>query len=209
MFPIRHLSSAISRRPRLLNSLHSLSLVKAQSQTNSEELACLKRFARGHKVAVEIGTYMGVSAAVIAKALTVDGRLYCVDPWESLPSGKENPCWTICRRELRRNNVLSQIIFLQGFSGEMEEAMPEEFDFIFVDGDHSYSGLQTDWHIVLRHLAPSGIVCLHDTTVPSAEPYRKFGSVAYFDEVIKSHQDFEWLECCYSLNVLRRLVRDG
>ena len=195
--------SQLYRRPRLLNPLHALGLINAFSQTNEMELACLARYANSHELALEIGTFMGVSARVISKSLRANGRLYCVDPWQ-IHHGHENPCWTICKRELKRHGVLSRVVFLQGFSHEMEPAMPNRVDFMFVDGDHSYEGLKRDWQIVKRRLAPNGILCLHDTTVPDAEPYRDFGTCRFFEEVIKPHPEFEWLECCYSMNVLRR-----
>lgn len=146
---------------------------------------------------------MGVGAVLIADALGVGGKLYCVDPWESR-KGRDNPCWSICRRELRKRDLISRVVFLQGFSGSMEAAMPDELDFIFIDADHSYEGLKADWEIVLRRLKIGGIVCLHDTTVPAAEPWRQFGSVTFFDDVIIRHPAFEWMECCYSMNILKR-----
>lgn len=199
---------ALYTRPRLLNPLHALGLLKPFSQTNAMELDCLARYAEGCKLALEIGTFMGVSARVITQALAADARLYCVDPWE-IHHGKENPCWTICKRELRRHGLLSRVVFLQGLSHEMESIMPARFDFIFVDGDHSYEGMTRDWGIVLRRLQPGGLLCLHDTTVPEAEPYRQFGTVKFFDEIIRHHAEFEWLECCYSMNVLRRRMPNG
>jgi predicted O-methyltransferase YrrM len=87
---------------------------------------------------------------------------------------------------------------------EVESQLPKQFDFIFVDGDHSFEGLKNDWQIVLRRLSPGGIVCLHDTSVPASEPYRRLGSSAFFDSQIGPHPDFEWIECCHTLNVLRR-----
>jgi predicted O-methyltransferase YrrM len=195
--------SILLYRPRLVNPLHAIGLLEAHSQTNRDELACLGRYAKGRHTALEIGTHMGVSAAVIAKALSAGGQLFCADPWE-LRLGKENPCFTICRRELTRKRVLDRVVFLQGYSYEVESSMPELLDFIFVDGDHSYEGLERDWGIVLRRLSRNGILCLHDTTIPAAEPHRQHGSVAFFEETIRQHPDFEWLECCYTLNVLRR-----
>ena len=200
--------SLLLTRPRLLNPLHALGLINAFSQTNAMELDCLGRYAAGHECALEIGTFMGVSARVITRALAPGAKLYCIDPWE-IHHGKENPCWTICKRELRRHGLLSRVVFLQGLSHEMEAAMSDSFDFIFIDGDHSYEGLKRDWGIVLRHLAPGGILCLHDTTIPEAEPHRNFGTVTFFEEVIRLHPEFEWLECCYSLNVLRRRSLNG
>lgn len=191
------------RRPRLLNPLHALGLFKAHSQTNADELAALARHAAGRRVAVEVGTYMGVSARVIAGALASDGKLYCVDPWE-LHHGRENPSWTICRRELQRSGHLARVRFLQGYSHEMEDKLPAGIDFMFVDGDHTREGIERDWGIVLRRLAPDGIICLHDTTRPATGEFPNHESVKFFQEHIRHHPEFEWLECCRTMNVLRR-----
>lgn len=196
------------RRPRLLNPLHALGLFKPHSQTNEDELACLGRYAEQRRVAVEFGTYMGVSASVIARALAADGKLYCVDPWE-LHHGKENPSLTICRRVLKRSGNFSRIVFLQGYSHEMESRLPADIDFMFVDGDHSYQGLERDWAIVLRKLAPGGIICLHDTSRPAVGDFPNHESVKFFQQHIRHHPEFEWLECCRTLNVLRRKDQHG
>lgn len=36
-------------------------------------------------------------------------------------------------------------------------------DFAFIDGDHSYKGVKSDFDIVYPHLAQKGIIALHDT----------------------------------------------
>jgi predicted O-methyltransferase YrrM len=188
----------------MLNWLHAVGLAKAHTQTNSQELECLRRYSQGHKTALEIGTHMGVSARFIAEGLDPTGQLFCVDPWEPR-RGRENPCWTICRRELQRNGVISRVLFVQGLSHEVENILPAKFDFIFIDGDHSYEGLELDWGIVGRRAAVGAIVCLHDTTVPKEEPYRMLGAVTFFDEVVRQDSRFRMIECCYSMNVLRRI----
>jgi predicted O-methyltransferase YrrM len=200
-------SSALYRRPTLLNWLHALRLAKAHTQTNGQELECLRQYSHGQKIALEIGTHMGVSARFIAEGLDPEGRLFCVDPWEPR-RGRENPCWTICRRELQRNEVISRVVFVQGFSHEIENILPPEFDFIFVDGDHSYEGLERDWGIVGRHSAAGTVVCLHDTAVPRKEPYRVLGAVTFFNEVVRHDPRFRMIDCCYSMNVLRRISQD-
>ena len=198
------ISPQIYRRPRLLNLLHSWGLISPFTQMNDEELECLERYAKDRHVAVEIGTMMGVSASVIARALNPSGKLFCVDPWEK-DGDKENPCWSVCYREIQKKGLLPRVVFLRGFSHEMEKMMPAQCDFIFVDGDHSYDGIKTDWGIVTRKLSIGGVVALHDTTVPQAEPHRHYGSVTYFDEVIRHHPQFDWIECCYSMNILQRV----
>ena len=193
------------KRPRVLNILHSLNIASPHSQMNMEEKDCLRKYANGKNKALEIGTYMGVTASIIAMSLAEKGVLYCVDPFES-KNNKQNPGLTMAARELKRQHVFPKVTFLLGFSNDNKiiSRIPQQLDFILVDGDHSYTGLENDWQIVLTKLAPGGVVCLHDTTIPEKEPYRQFGSVEYFNEVIKNDKNFVHLEVAYSMNVLEK-----
>lgn len=198
---MKFLERIFFQRPRILNQLHRVRLVQATSQTNEEELAALGRYACGAKAALEIGTYQGVSAVRIAEALAPGGRLFCVDPW---PEGKRDPCWFICERHLRRKGVLSRIKILRALSWEIQDQLPHHLDFVFIDGDHSWTGIETDWNIVSRRMIKGGIVCLHDTVIPKAEPWRQFGSVDFFREKIGPHHGFEIVETIHSMSVLRK-----
>ncbi len=193
------------RRPRVLNLLHSLGIANPHSQMNQIEKDGLRKYATGKKNALEIGTYMGVTASIIAMSLDEKGELICVDPFES-KNNKQNPGLVMATRELNRHHVFHKTKFLLGFSNNREiiNKIPERLDFILVDGDHSYKGLENDWQIVLSKLDNNGIVCLHDTTIPEKEPYRDFGSVAYFNDVIKYDTEFVFLETVYSMNILRK-----
>jgi predicted O-methyltransferase YrrM len=198
-----NLENTFFRRPRILNQLHRIGLVQATSQTNAEELEALERHARGRERLLEIGTYQGVSAARIAKAMSPAGKLYCVDPWPRSPAG-ENSCMSICMRHLSRNAVMDRIVFLRGFSGEVREQIPANLDFCFVDGDHSWSGIETDWNIVVEKLALRGIACLHDVFVPPGMEWRRLDSSRYFQEVIAENSEFELIDQVCTLAVLRR-----
>ena len=152
---------------------------------------------------IEIGTHMGVSAGVIARAMASQAKLYCVDPWPRRQY-LENPSRLICVRELARNRVVQKIVFVRGFSGDVRAKLPGNADFIFVDGDHSRRGIATDWEIVKEKLIPMGIVCFHDTSLVPSRPER-LESVDYFEAVIAADRDFAHVETCETLNVLRRV----
>jgi len=199
----RLLPAFVMRRPRLTNVLHAMHLTPAQSNTTRAELECLARHPRGRRCAIEIGTHMGASAVVIAKALRDDGLLFCVDPWEKRHR-LENPSFLICRRELRRNGLEESVRFKRGTSVEVQHLLPVNADFIFVDGDHSREGIATDWRIVQAVLGLGGIACFHDTSVVPGFAGPPLDSVAYFRDVIRKHSSFELIETCETLNVLRR-----
>lgn len=200
---MKFLERTFFRRPRILNQLHRLRLIDATSQTNEDELAALSKYARGKHRALEIGTYQGVSAARIANVLAGDGRLYCVDPWPE-SRGKPNRCYSICLRHLKRTLAIERIEFLRGTSGEVRQQIPENLDFAFVDGDHSWSGIETDWQIILEKLAPGGIACFHDSFVPAGQEWRRLDSSRFFAEVIATHPEFQLLDSVFTLAVVQR-----
>lgn len=195
-------------RTRLLNVFHYLRIFDAHSQMTTTEKLSLEKFAEGKQNALEIGTYMGVSANLIAKKLHESGFLHCVDPFIDRKNA-QNPGLSIAKRDMRRNNISPKIKFLIGFSTDevIQARIPNDLDFVFVDGDHSYEGLKNDWDIVCRKVKVGGIVCLHDTVIPSGETWRNFGSVKFFDEHIKNEPEFKILEVCHSMTVLIRNLR--
>jgi predicted O-methyltransferase YrrM len=199
------MKSLLAGRPSLLNALHALRLAGPQSSTTFEELDCLARFAAGRKTAVEIGTDMGVSAAVIASSIAADGRLYCVDPWRR-GRFKENPSWSICNRELKRRGLLEKVVYVRHPSGDSVQHLPATVDFMFIDGDHSTHGIATDWEIAKEKIGPGGIVCFHDTSVPPDERHSHLDSVDFFREVISAAPGFVRCETCHTLNVMRRVT---
>ena len=193
------------RRPRLLNVFHWANLIDATSQTTPAELQVLRRYAAGARQALEIGTYQGVSAVAIAMALTPEGLLYCVDPWPETRVGQNNPCWSICQRHLQRSGVSNRIRFLRGYSRDMAPQMPDQLDFAFIDGDHSWDGIHTDWTIVSEKLRAGGVVCLHDSVTPAGEDWRRLDSCLYFEQRIRQDSRFSLIEVVHSLVVLRRM----
>ena len=150
----------------------------------------------GCKVALEIGTFMGVSAAVIAKCLSDEGKLYCIDPYEGGEAIRR-----IAVRHLARARVPDRIVLVRARSNSPNLELPASFDFAFVDGDHSYEGLHEDWMLVQARLAHGGAACFHDTSVPPGAPC---GAADYFAQHIRSDAGFEHVETCHSLNVMRR-----
>ena len=199
--------SWLYRKPRVLNVFHALGLSEPHSQMTREEANRLSKYAKNRMIALEIGTYMGVSATTIAKALSDNGRLFCIDPFEEI-NGQKSPCYIMALRQLKRNGVFEKVSFLLGYSNDQKiiQKIPKNLDFVFIDGDHSFDGLRNDWQIVLNNLVIGGVVCLHDTTIPAREQYRNFGSVQFFNEVILFDKRFEILETTYSMNVLKRIA---
>jgi predicted O-methyltransferase YrrM len=78
------------------------------------------------------------------------------------------------------------------------------FDFVFIDGDHSYEGLKADWEGWSRLILPGGTIALHDSRSSPGRPIEDWGSVRYTRDVIERDPNFEIVEAVDSLTVLRR-----
>jgi predicted O-methyltransferase YrrM len=190
----------ISRRPRLYNWLHALGVVNAYSQTHPEERACLCRHASQVRSAVEIGTFMGLTAVELARSLPADATLYCVDPY---PGGGD-PLQQIAMRQIARAGAASKVRMVRADSVGAIASLPAQVDFFFVDGDHSYEGLVADWKVVKQLLRPGGIAAFHDVVQVAGGGVYSPGSAQVFSEVISRDPNFTLLETVKSLAVLQR-----
>jgi predicted O-methyltransferase YrrM len=77
-------------------------------------------------------------------------------------------------------------------------------DLIFIDGDHSYQGLASDWRAWSHLVAPGGIVGLHDSRSTPERPIEDAGSVRATRDIVLKDQLFDLIEEVDSLTLVRR-----
>lgn len=182
-----------------------LGLDEGRTQTTEAERNLIVRFAEQARRAVEIGVYEGVTSCVIAASLAKGGVLHAVDPF---PVGRLGIRYgkVVAISLLRRRGVLDKVAFLQKLSWEAAKDLEGDFDFVFVDGDHSLEGIERDWLDWSGRIAPGGHIALHDTTVPAHDPtVAALGSHLYFEGHIRHDPRFQRVAGVDSLNILRRV----
>lgn len=65
-----------------------------------------------------------------------------------------------------------------------DRAAIHPFDFLFIDGDHSYPGVRRDFELYVPLVRPGGIVALHDVSVEQPGKVRHQHDVApYWNQV--------------------------
>jgi caffeoyl-CoA O-methyltransferase len=111
--------------------------------------------ALGARRAIEIGTFTGFSALCVARGLSADGSLLCLDVSQE---------WTsVARRYWERAGLSDRIELRLGDAHESLRALPAEptFDLAFVDADKTgYADYVEQLHPRMR---PNGLVLLDNT----------------------------------------------
>jgi predicted O-methyltransferase YrrM len=127
---------------------------------------------------LEIGTFMGGSALIVAAALDAlesKGRMFCVDP-----------CPQIAAEHLAR--LESRATFLRGHSpGILPQALHlagRPFDLVLIDGDHTYAGVLHDAQGVLPCTRPGSYMLFHDGFHPDVRRAIDDFVIAHREEVV-------------------------
>ena len=175
------------------------------SQTTEKERLVIAKFASQASVCAEIGVYEGVNTVNIAQRLFKSGKLYAIDPFFKGSLGISY-CQKIAYYYAKKNHVLNSIIFIKNFSYNAKDDIPNNIDFIFIDGDHSLSGIERDWNDWSKKIKIGGFIALHDTSIPAHDQLvATLGSYIFFNSFIINDNRFEVVETVDSLNVLKRL----
>jgi len=104
----------------------------------------------GAKTVLEIGVFEGETSVKMIDALPQGGYYAGIDINDHR------------KHKLERSGVA--VDFILGESIKVIKGMPREhFDFIFVDGDHSWANILPEFKEIERVIAKGGIIAYHDT----------------------------------------------
>ena len=181
--------------------LHAVGLARGVSQVSDAERACLARHAAGRRRLVEIGVLHGVTTALLRGAMAEDGVVTGIDPHPAGRLGVSFERW-IALREIARS-PRGRAVLVRATGAAAAAAWREPIDFLFVDGDHAWAGIDADWRGWSGHVAPGGVVALHDSR--SVAERADLDSVRYTREVVLRDPRFREIDAVESLMVLERV----
>jgi len=162
------------------------------------ETACLVEYARNKRRLAEIGVWEGGTTKILRQVMAPDGVLFAIDPF---PRGRIGLSYQrpIARGEVR--GILNGTVVWLRVTGTQAASDPRvavaPFDFVFVDGDHTFDGLQADWEAWAPHA--SDIIAFHDVI---GDPDQ--GSVRFARERIFTDSRFALLKTVGCMAVLKR-----
>lgn len=121
-------------------------------------------------VAAEIGSYKGLSAAIVSLGMqsadNLTGVYYCIDTFESsneeLSSG--NTYATFCENMLiiKDHHVFPVIGY--SYDSNVLKKIPNDLDWIYIDGDHSTESVYSDILHYHSKVKKNGLMLFHDHT---------------------------------------------
>lgn len=120
---------------------------------------------------LEIGSFLGVSTRLLLDASAPwQARVTAVDP-NIRHRVFEEPRLVVEKMTARYGS--DQLEIVSAFFGKQTRAASREvpvigedwgrsFDFVFIDGDHTYEAVSNNFRLALRFLAPGGVIVFHD-----------------------------------------------
>ena len=113
-------------------------------------------------VCLEIGSFLGASAAIIGCAIMRrNGVLHCVDTWQNQAMDEpERDTWPEFQRNVKSFGKM--IIPHRGFSAIIANSLDLQLDFLFIDGDHRPEAVEQDLTSWMPKLRKNAVVALHD-----------------------------------------------
>ena len=187
------LLSKTNRPPGLINFADSLFLYAAA------------RLGGGKGWIVEIGSYKGASTAYLALGAIHAGRdsvLACDPHYEGTHQEFQHTV-----RSFQLEKVVKPAVMT---SEECVSQWHEPVRLLWIDGDHSYAGVQKDVRLWSRHLIPGGVIALHDYTWEGPNAVLReeiltsseFCEVGYLANIAYASKEF-----CATPNLFRRFRR--
>ena len=113
------------------------------------------------KKLIEIGLACGISTCFILCAISSGDKVYSVDPFQKIQwdrFGLINAYEVIKELKLPNNSHN----WIPKYSGDYFKSTNDKYDFMLIDGDHSYNGTMIDLNGSLKILNNKGILVVDD-----------------------------------------------
>ena len=157
----------------------------------SKEAVAFDKYARLAKIGiVEIGVLDGETTAAFAKS-NPKIPVYGIDPIVA-----DSMDFTLIGSIGRiKNNLMTcpNAVFINNYSYNVVCGWNKPFDFIFIDGDHTYPAVKTDFFDWYPLLSNGGIMAIHDSA-PVQGSFQGWPGPTRLVKEIREHNLVEYLE---------------
>ena len=159
--------------------------------TRAEDDA-LRQWATGRSRLVEIGVAEGASAVTLRQVMSPGGSLWLIDPFHLSRVHHLNALKRVAHRAVNEVNN-GRVVWIYKFSFEAVRDWVDQIDLLFIDGDHSETGVQRDWDDWHQYIIPGGLVAFHDAAIfQGGWPQQNWGPVRLVDRLFRSRTSSGW-----------------
>ena len=133
------------------------------------------------KAMLEIGTARGGSLLAFTRLCAPDAHIVSLDLPQG-PFGGGYPLWKVplykafARPGQRLDLVRGDSHSASTFAHIQSLLAGRKLDFLFIDGDHRYEGVRSDFETYTSLMRPGGIIALHDVAAPRPDRQPMNGS---------------------------------
>lgn len=172
--------------------------------TSNCETELLQKYAKNAKVGVvEIGILDGGTTKEMALVCSVP--IYGIDP---IIKDSMNKRLIGHENKIKRNlSFYKNFYFYKDFSYNIVKSWKSKFDFIFVDGDHSYNAVKQDFDDWFPLLNIGGFIAFHDSAplvVDSVVVFEGWDGPMKLVEELKKDIRLEFIEVKDTINVFKK-----
>jgi predicted O-methyltransferase YrrM len=175
-------------------------LIPPRTMHSAEDVRVLLGAARGARRVVEIGVYEGASALALQRELGPHAELHLIDPFgrhpDALPGGwgasERATRRLLARAERRLGPAGPQVCWHVALSHDVAATWAGEADLVFIDGDHSEAGCETDWLDWSARVAPGGRVVIHDARADQPDGRGLPGPTAVVQRYLRDSSQALW-----------------
>lgn len=147
------------------------------------------------KNVLEIGTFRGGTLFVFARLSRSDATLISLD----LPNSRfgvfsrriQEPLFRTFTRGDQRLVLLRENSQAEETRSKVAMALKDPLDFLFIDGDHSYEGVKSDFQMYSPFVRKGGMVALHDIVSLRSD----YGVTRFWNEIKGSFKHREIINC--------------
>ena len=142
---------------------------------------------------LEIGAYEGRSTCWLIQHMENYGTIYSIDPFPNMPETEERFMQNT-REAIKGTNIISVLIKNTSYNALAKLIdQKQEFDFIYIDGNHAHEVVITDACMAWGLLRQGGVMLFDDYEYPE-EPTKcgidgfLMGFVGKYDLLLKNYQ---------------------